>query len=82
MKVRVVNPYKGESEDTMVLGDNTYKHTHQYVDTIVITHERQNFRLYWDDNRNALKIIDESNNGTLCDFTSSNNGILIQSVKP
>ena len=81
MKVRAVNPYMGESEETMVLSDNTYKHTHQHTETIEITHERQNFRLYWDDNRNALKIIDESNNGTLCVFPSTANGILVKSVK-
>jgi hypothetical protein len=81
MKVRVVNPYMGESEETMTLGDNTYKHTHQYTETIEITHERQNFRLYWDDDRNALKIIDESNNGTLCVIPSTANGIFIKSVR-
>lgn len=81
MKVRVVNPYKGESEETMVLGDNTYKHTHQYTETIEIAHEGQNFQLYWDDTRNALKIIDISNNGKICVFPSAANGVFIKSVK-
>ena len=81
MKVRVVNPYKGESEETMALGDDTYKHTHQYTETIEITHEGQNFQLYWDDTRNALKIIDISNNGKICVFPSAANGVFIKSVK-
>ena len=49
--------------------------------TIDIEHEKQFFRIYWDEKRNALKIIDTSNNGSLCIFPSSNNGILIQSVQ-
>ena len=81
MKIRVVNPYKGESEETMVLGDSTYKHTHNHVECLDITHEGQHFYLFWDEERNALKILDTSNDGKLCVFPSSNNGILIQSVK-
>jgi hypothetical protein len=81
MKVRVVNPYKGESEETMALGDETYKHTHNYVEWLEIIHNGITFSLYWDESRNALKIIDTSNNGTLCVIPSTANGIFIKSVK-
>jgi hypothetical protein len=49
--------------------------------TVYIEHKEQSFLIYWDEVRNALKIIDTNNNGKLCVFPSSNNGILIQSVK-
>lgn len=81
MKVRVVNPYKKELEEPMVLEDGYYKHTLQYTETLDIQHEGQHFYLYWDEERNALKIIDETNNGTLCVFPSTANGILVKSVK-
>lgn len=81
MKVRVVNPYKDELEEPMALEGGCYKHTLHYTETLDIQHEGQHFYLYWDEERNALKIIDVTNNGTLCVFPSTANGILVKSVK-
>jgi len=80
MKVRVVNPYKNELEEPTKIEENRFKHTHNYAETVVIQQGRQCFQIYWDEERNALKVIDVTNNGNLCIRPSSNNGILIQSV--
>ncbi len=81
MKVRVVNLYKNELEEPMTLEGGCYKHTLQYAETLDIQHEGQHFYLYWDEERNALKILEQSNNCTLCVFPSTANGILVKSVK-
>jgi hypothetical protein len=81
MKIEVVNPYENELEKPLTLENGGYLHTHHYAETLRIQHEGQHFYLFWDEERNALKILDTSNNGNLCVFPSSNNGILIQSVK-
>jgi hypothetical protein len=81
MKIEVVNPYDHVLEYPFPLDCIEHKQTLNYVERLVIQHEKQQFYLVWDDNRNALRIIDESNNGTLCVFPSTANGILIQSVK-
>ncbi len=81
MKIRAVNLYKDELEEPMILDGGYHKHTLQHTETLDIQHEGQHFYLYWDNKQNALKIIDVTNNGTLCVFPSTTNGILIKSVK-
>lgn len=83
MKIEVVNPYENELEKPLPLAleNDGYLHTLHHVERLRIQHEGQHFHVVWDNERNALKIIDTSNNGKLCVFPSSSNAILIQSVK-
>jgi hypothetical protein len=81
MKIEVVNPYENELEKPLALENGGYLHTLHYAETLIIQHEGQHFYLFWDNEQNALKIIDTSNNGKLCVSPSSSNAILIQSVK-
>ena len=81
LKIEVVNPYENELEKPLTLENGGYLHTLHYVETLRIQHEGQHFYLFWDDERNALKILDSSNNGTLCVIPSTANGILVKSMK-
>lgn len=81
MKIEVVNPNDHVLEYPFPLDCIEHKQTLNYAERLTIQHEEQQFYLVWDEKRNALKIMDTSNNGNLCVFPSSNNGILIQSVK-
>ena len=81
MKIEVVNPNGHVLEYPFPLDCIEHKQTLNYVERLVIQHKEQQFYIVWDDNRNALKIIDESNNGALCVFPSTANGIFVKSVK-
>lgn len=81
MKIEVVNPNDHVLEYPFPLDCIEHKQTLNYAERLVIQHEEQNFQLYWDDTRNALKIIDITNNGKICVFPSAANGVFIKSVK-
>jgi hypothetical protein len=81
MKVRVSNPYKKLEEPMVLFDGELYKHTLNHTETVEIQHNEQTFHIYWDEERNALKILDLTNNRQICVFPSTANGILIKSVK-